>query len=147
MSDERTTRYIEDAMSDLDRYERENAGKGWDDKEPKPGPNDVIFTQFLRENREAGFRPGQRRTVWTTVSPELKAMADAITAAGYKFECEELSNMHVHLDCCNDDHALANAVVPNGPGVVPAVEKVIRRAHARIVSGDIPTEEPTPPGS
>lgn len=120
---------LEEAM---DHYEKENAGKGWEEESQHPGPNDVVFTQYLRGSKE--FKPGQQRQVWIGVTPELKAVADSLMAAGYQFECEELTSGKVHLDCCNADYVLANAVVDNGSPVPRAVADIIVRAQAALAN-------------
>lgn len=123
---------LEDAM---DLYEAENAGKGWEEEVQEPGPNDVIFTQYLRPN-------GRRQSVWLTVPPESKMKANVLVAAGYAFECEELRTGMVHLDCCNAERQLALKLIPNGPEVPQAVISLIDsayEAYQRI--GEYPMEE------
>lgn len=97
-----------------------------------PGPLDVIFTQYLRPH-------GRTRTVWVPVTPEVKAHADALTADGYVFECEELTTGHVSLTVEHpkerDDGPLAHQLVPNGLQVPVAVVTLIRDAHRRMTEG------------
>lgn len=96
-----------------------------------PGPNDVIFTQFLRPN-------GRTRTVWIEVPRDVLALATELKAAGYRFECEELTTGHVSItiepppSANEDDGPLAMDVVPNGPRVPLAVIAVIKNAHAKV---------------
>lgn len=90
--------------------------------------NEVEFMQFLRPD-------GRRKQVYIEVGAEVKAMADKLLAAGCRFEIEVLSTGHVSMEvvrpeaCDEDDYApLASELVSNGPGVVGAVCRMIRRA-------------------
>lgn len=109
----------------MDEYERENAGTGWDTEVKTPGENDVVFTQFLHPN-------GRKRKDWIRVSPEVKKLATELISNGYAFECEILRTGQVHLDCCNDEHVLANAICNNDMGIIAVVNDLIQRAHAAL---------------
>lgn len=104
---------------------------GAPDNVPTPGPNDVVFTQYLRPN-------GRKCTVWIEQLPATVALARQLEQAGYRFECEELTTGAVSLtveppDTDSDDYdgPTAIQVIPNGPRVPPAVAHLIEDAHAK----------------
>lgn len=80
----------------------------------------IRFTQYLR--------PDGRRTPVSIERPaEVAAKARAIIAAGYRLECECLGDRgdNVSFTITNNDADHACEVVPNGPGVPDAVDKLI----------------------
>lgn len=97
-----------------------------------PGPDDVVFTQYLRPH-------GQQRQVWITMSPDIKALANILTSHGYVFEIEELTNgmvsMTVEHPKEQEDGPLAHELCQNGPTVPLAVAKLIRNGHERLIIG------------
>lgn len=78
----------------------------------------IQFTQYLRPD-------GHRAPVEIEVRDEVADKADRIVAAGYRFECEHLTTGHASLTISNDKHDLAIEVVPNGPDVPLAVDRLI----------------------
>lgn len=80
----------------------------------------VPFTQYLRPN-------GRRTAVSIDMPNEIARQAAAIIAAGYRFECEELTTGQVSLTIADDDMDYAIEVVMNGPGVPEAVARLIGR--------------------
>jgi hypothetical protein len=92
------------------------------DLEDLPGENDVLFTQFLRPDRE-------RRAVWIVQPPEVARLAQILRLDGYRFEIEELTTGEIDADVSNDVHVLANFIGSNGPQIPGLVEDLIRRAY------------------
>lgn len=87
------------------------------------------FTQYLQPD-------GRKKQVVTMVSEEIHIMAEAIIEAGNRFECEVLRTSQVSLTITNDEFGdVAFEVVPNGPAVPEAIERMIRRYHARMQIG------------
>jgi hypothetical protein len=81
----------------------------------------IPFTQYLRPN-------GRRTTVWfENDDPTLAAKATELQAAGFRFECEHLRTGHASFTIVHPsyDCDLAIEVVPNGPPVVEAVQRLI----------------------
>lgn len=99
---------------------------------PTPGPNDVVFTQYLRPH-------GRTIRVWIERSPEIATMAKALFAAGCRLECEELTTGHASFTVERDDtdegdtEVLAHQLGPNGPGVPDMVDALVREAYAKVV--------------
>lgn len=98
----------------------------------KPGPLDIVFTQYLRPD-------GRQRTVWVERSPEIVALATRIIASGYHFDIEELADRTVSMTCepnapdaDGEDQPIAMELVPNGPAVLDAVDRLIRAADAAL---------------
>ena len=92
----------------------------------------MVFTQYLRPD-------GRPREQLFEASDEIEALARELHAAGVALECEVLMDGTVSLTAEREDdegevEQLAMELVPNGPGVPPAVEKLIRDAHRQIAS-------------
>lgn len=88
----------------------------------------IPFTQFLR--------PDGRQTSLTIERPaDVAELAKAIIGRGYRFECEELVTGYVSLTVADDkgDHDIE--VVPNGPEVPAAIDRMIRRFAAMRTEG------------
>jgi hypothetical protein len=86
----------------------------------------IAFTQYLRPN-------GRAAPVSIDMSPETEALAAELGGAGYRFEIEVLRTGDVSMDCSRGpDDVLAIEVVPNGPAVVEAVERLVVLAHAML---------------
>lgn len=93
----------------------------------------IPFTQYLRPHG----RPRQIEFETTPDQAAVEAEALRIIAAGYRFECEELSTGDVSLtivgpDENGDETDVAIEVVPNGPAVVAAVERLVVQGAAFI---------------
>jgi len=87
---------------------------------------EIPFTQLIRPT-------GARRAVTIERPAEVVAVADGLRALGVVFECEELSTGEVALyasDAAFPDEDLAIEVVPNGPEVPAAVDRLVRDALA-----------------
>lgn len=86
----------------------------------------IPFTQYLRPN-------GRKRRVESPVTKEVAMKAKAMLNAGMRFECEELSTGVVSLTVVDmvdgEEDDVAMELVPNGPGVPSAVEKLITQAY------------------
>jgi hypothetical protein len=105
-----------------------------DDYEPELilGPHDVPFTQYLRPD-------GRRRKVCIERAPDVAAQAQRLINAGYHFDIEELMNGTVSMtvepdqpDAEGETFPIASELVPNGPAVPDAVDRLIAHAIARI---------------
>lgn len=100
--------------------------------ENTPGPLDVVFTQYLRPD-------GRQQKVWVERSAEIVALANRLIGAGYHFDIEELADRTVSMTCepnaatdDEDDAPIAMELVPNGPAVLDAVDRLIRAAAAHV---------------
>lgn len=94
--------------------------------ENTPGPLDVVFTQYLRPD-------GRTQSVWIEREADVVAIAAALLKQGYHFDIEELADRMVSMTCesANEDEPpIAHELVPNGPEVPPAVDRLIRAAAA-----------------
>jgi hypothetical protein len=81
----------------------------------------IAFTQYLRPN-------GQKRLVFFDCdNDEVVRKAQAIIAAGLRFECEELMTGYASLTIGDSEGDLAYQIVPNGPEVPGAVERLVMR--------------------
>lgn len=80
----------------------------------------IPFTQYLLPN-------GRRAPTEIERGPEVEAKAREIIAAGYCFECELLTTGHVSLTIADplEQEDVAIEVVPNGPGLGEAVDKLV----------------------
>ena len=95
----------------------------------EPGPNDIVFTQYLLPD-------GHPDLVWIERPAEIVAKAKAIQDAGYYFECEMLSDyLSVSLTIANDDGDHAIRVVPNGPAVPEAIDEMIESFALKLEAG------------
>jgi hypothetical protein len=91
----------------------------------------IKFTQFVHPH-------GRKVPVAIDHTPEVEALAEEMVKQGCLFEIEVLPGMGmVNMDIQPPDGAgvFAVEVVPNGPEVVEAVERLVRRAHARWKQG------------
>jgi hypothetical protein len=88
----------------------------------------ITFTQYLRPN-------GRRADVSITRSPEVEAKAQAIIAAGYWFECEELTTGHVSFTVTDRTGDVMHEIVMNGPAVPEAVDRLVNRFYGREFCG------------
>lgn len=78
----------------------------------------IPFTQFLKPN-------GKPCAQWIQRSPQVTSKARRIINAGYSLHVEELTTGEVSLTITDDhaDHAVE--VVPNGPAITDAVDRLI----------------------
>ncbi len=85
----------------------------------------IPFTQY--------FRPSGRPRPQSIDRPAgIERMAETVLQAGSRFEAEVLPNGLVHLDVCKDDEQLTNELVPNGPEVLDAVDRLVQSAYAKV---------------
>lgn len=86
---------------------------------------DIHFTQYLRPD-------GRREPVTIDRPEEIAKLASLITDRGYRFECEHLPTGHASLTIAGPDDDEDIEVVPNGPEVPAAVDRMIKRFAAKI---------------
>lgn len=90
----------------------------------------IPFTQYLRPD-------GRTRVVQVERPADIEALAQRCLAAGVRFEVEELMTLEASLAAVRDTpdgeiESLSIQVVPNGPEVLEATDRLIREAAARI---------------
>lgn len=86
----------------------------------------IPFTQFLMPD-------GRQERVFIDRPDDIAANATIIFAAGYRLECEMLSDYRTcSFTVTNDDEDFDIEQAPNGPGVVDAVDRLINRASERL---------------
>ena len=89
--------------------------------------NRVPFTQYV-------LPWGEKRSLEIEVSADAAAMAREVIASGLSFECEILSTDEISLTAMHpDDGDVAIEIVPNGPGMREAVERLIVSARDTAV--------------
>jgi hypothetical protein len=86
----------------------------------------IEFTQYLRPD-------GRKQQTWAETSTEIALMAQSLKDLGCRFEAEVLTTGHVSLTIERDDaegeiESLAIEVVPNGPEVPKAVDRLVETA-------------------
>lgn len=81
---------------------------------------DIEFTQYLMPD-------GRAQSVRIDRPEAISSKADRIIEAGYRFECEMLSDYRtISLTITDPDMGdVAIKVVPNGPGVPEAIDAMI----------------------
>jgi hypothetical protein len=88
---------------------------------------EIKFTQFLMPF-------GTPKPVSIDRPAPIADMADKIVAKGYRLECEMLPTREISLTITNDkDGDVAIEVVPNGPEVPVAIDRMIERFAAALV--------------
>ena len=91
----------------------------------------IEFTQFVLPR-------GERKPTRIERSPEIETLAEKFIAGGGWFECEVLRTGHVSLTACmnrkNGDNDLEIEVVPNGPGIGEAVDRLVQRAVKHVTA-------------
>jgi hypothetical protein len=80
----------------------------------------IPFTQFLRPD-------GRRAKVSYECPEDVGAKAEKILAAGYRFECEVLTDQTVSLTISTDEEDVAHELCANGPDVIAAVRRLVMR--------------------
>ena len=91
----------------------------------------ITFTQHLMPN-------GRRIPLEIDVSVAVQADADELSRRGAWFDVELLSDrLTVSLTCERKDkddevEVLAHELVPNGPGMLEAVERLVATAHEAL---------------
>lgn len=93
----------------------------------------VPFTQFVRPN-------GRRRELSIWRPDDIKELARRFIEAGGWFECEELSTGQVSLTACKEVQGepqdIEIEVGPNGPAVLDAVDRLVRKAAKHLPGGN-----------
>jgi hypothetical protein len=83
--------------------------------------NSIPFTQYLLPN-------GRQKQTAVAVAPDVADMARTIIARGLRFECEVLQTGIVSFTITDPEEGdLEIELVSNGPGVVEAIEMMVRR--------------------
>lgn len=81
--------------------------------------NEIPFTQYIAPH-------GAPKAVSIEVRPEIAAKAATIINHGFRFECEVLSTGQVSATITDPEEGdLDIIVMPNGPGVREAIEKMV----------------------
>ena len=95
----------------------------------------IYFTQYL-------LPLGEQRRVSVDRPEEIGRLAEAVTKAGYHFECEMLTTGEVSLTCEGPDPndaeeiiVLSSRIVENGPPVIEAVDAVVLEAAKFVLNG------------
>lgn len=89
------------------------------------------FIQYMRPD-------GRAKSVTIGRSPEIEDKARALALAGYRLECEVLLTEEVSLTVESEEATIAIEVIPNGPGVPDAVDRLICAAFGSIATGATP---------
>lgn len=80
------------------------------------------FTQYLLPD-------GRKKPMEIFMPDEVEEIASQLTQKGYEFEAEILTTGEVSLECVyGEGESAAIEIVPNGPDVISAVEKLVRDA-------------------
>ena len=86
---------------------------------------DIPFTQYLRPL-------GKPVPVTIDRPHRIADLAEKIIARGFRFECEHLRTGHASFTITDEDGDADIEVVPNGPEVPSAIDRMIERfAKAR----------------
>lgn len=92
--------------------------------------NTIRFTQYLRPN-------GRKRITEIERTPEIVLLANKFIIAGGWFESEELTTGQVSLTACfmidEEPQDIAFEIIPNGPGVPEAVDRLVHKAIKFLV--------------
>lgn len=86
----------------------------------------IEFTQYLLPN-------GRKVPTQIARAPEIEAKAAELKAIGLFFEAEILTTGHVSLTIENDEEPIAHEVIPNGPEVPVAVDRLINNAYKKVI--------------
>jgi hypothetical protein len=86
---------------------------------------DIPFTQYLRPD-------GRQVPVSIDRPVEVADLAHRIIERGFRFECEHLSTGHASLTIAGRDDDEDIEVVPNGPSVPAAIDRMVKRFAAKI---------------
>lgn len=80
----------------------------------------IPFTQYLRPD-------GRTRQITIDVNDVVGRMAEGLMRRGLCFEAEILTTGEVSLTISDSEQDLAIEVVPNGPEVLRAVDRLIQK--------------------
>ena len=93
----------------------------------------IPFIQYLRPD-------GRRHETSIERPADIEDLAKEVIQSGARFESEVLMNGTVSLECVGtenedgDRETLAIDLTANGPGVLDAVDRLVRNAHATIAA-------------
>jgi hypothetical protein len=86
---------------------------------------EIPFTQYMR--------PDGRQVPVSIDRPEgISTKAAAIIERGFRFEVEHLTTGQASLSIAGEDGDIDIEVVPNGPEVPLAVDRLVERQFARL---------------
>jgi hypothetical protein len=89
----------------------------------------IPFTQYLRPN-------GRRRDVEIDRPSDIEALARQFIESGGRYECEHLTTEEASLTAVKEidgeEQDVAIEIVPNGPEVPAAVDRLVRASAARF---------------
>ncbi len=88
-------------------------------------PVSIPFTQYLRPN-------GETRNESIERSVEIEKIALEAYEKGVRYEAEVLRTGEVSLTAMFEGDAVAHEVVPNGPGVLDAVDRLVKTTAERL---------------
>jgi len=94
----------------------------------------IPFTQYLRPH-------GEQRAVNIERPPEIEGMARLFIASGGRFEVEELTTGEASLTAVKFGRDVAIEVVPNGPDVPAAVDRLVRTTQAYLAADPNPPQD------
>src|SRR5574337_234762 len=89
-------------------------------------PVSIPFTQYLRPNGETRDESIER-------SPEIEKLAFEAYEKGVRYEAEILRTGEVSLTAMFNGDEVAHELVPNGPAVVDAVDRLVKTTTERLV--------------
>lgn len=97
----------------------------------------IPFTQYL-------IPDGRKRAQWIDRSAEVEVLAQSFIAAGGWYECEMLFDyVTVSLRACmnidNQSHDIGYEIVENGPPVLDAVDRLVRKSATHVIFGAVKT--------
>lgn len=83
----------------------------------------IPFTQFLRPH-------GEQRAIEIERPKPIEDAAKMLLASGCHFDIEELTTGQISMTCEHDtqEGALAHEICANGPPVLDAVDRLVRKA-------------------
>jgi hypothetical protein len=100
----------------------------------------ITFTQFLLPH-------GKRVSKIIDRPDTIADQAAELVAAGCRLEIEVLRTGEVSMAVEYGDETLAIEIVPNGPKVPPAVDRIIAYAHRELkLRSDVGSGQPFPAG-
>ena len=85
----------------------------------------IPFTEYRLPN-------GAQHNTGVECSADVEELAQHCITRGVRFEVEILTTGEVSLAAEGDDDTYAMEVVPNGPGVREAVERLVRATHSMV---------------
>jgi hypothetical protein len=98
----------------------------------------IPFTQYLRPN-------GRRRDVEIDRPSDIQALARRFIESGGRYECEHLTTGEASLTAVKEidgeEQDIAIEVVPNGPEVPAAVDRLVRASAARFADTESGNQE------